>query len=148
MISVSLQARREFGEAAPGRGVASADLHLGVGEESIFRDFKIERGWPLTDTSRRIVDRAMARAEPALIFAFVTERDAAKMGADADDDEPFRLFDALGVGLRIAKLAHRRVNCVINLFLRPMTHENRLTAPFDGEDLTLLDRTEVDLRRS
>src|SRR5271169_4618115 len=104
-MAVCLRGRASISAKVCQRGAPpSADLYLGVGEEGVFRNFKIERGGALTNAPRRVVDRAVARAEPAVIFALVTQRDAAKMGANADQDEPFRFLDALGVGLGIAKV--------------------------------------------
>ena len=49
----------------------------------------------------------MARAETAVVVALVRERDAAEMGADADQHEPLVVacLDALLVGLRIGQAA-------------------------------------------
>ena len=84
---------------------ASTDDDMGVALEGIGRQGEIERRRPLADAAGRVVDRAVAGAEPALVLALIAERDAAQMRADADDDEPLglALLDALRIGLRIAK---------------------------------------------
>src|SRR6516164_3484052 len=55
---------------------------------------------PLADPPRSIVDRAVAGAEPPairtpVVTGLLTERNAAEMRADADDDQPFRFLDAV-----------------------------------------------------
>src|SRR5664280_325689 len=77
----------------------SADLHPCVAEERVFGHGQVRRRRALTDAARGVVDRAVARALPALVLPFVAERHAAEMGADAADDQPFRLLDPLLVGL-------------------------------------------------
>src|SRR5579863_10383400 len=85
-----------------------ADLDGGVGGEFVGRDCQVERRRTLADPCRGIVDRTVARAEPAaerapLVAGLVAERDAAEMRADADDDQPLRLFDPVGILLRVAQ---------------------------------------------
>src|SRR5690242_6495471 len=66
----------------------SADANFGVGDEPIRRHREIGGRWPLTDAARRVVLRAVARTEPAVVVALMGEWNAAEMGADADHDEP------------------------------------------------------------
>src|SRR3954469_16775505 len=84
-----------------------ADLDGGVGGEFVGRDDQVERRRPLPDPPRGVVDRAVAWAEPAaeraaVIAGLVAKRDAAEMRAHPDHDQPFRLFDPLGILLRVA----------------------------------------------
>src|SRR5579863_6177283 len=82
---------------------ASADRDLCRRGEGVGRNDEIIRRGPLADAARRIVDRPVAGAEPAVVRTLMAERDAAEMGADADDDQPFGLLHARGVGRRIAQ---------------------------------------------
>src|SRR4029077_13352342 len=85
------------------------EANRGGGEKLVGRHREIEGGGPEADTARGVVLRAVAGAEPAAELAARigrrrAERDAAEMGADADDDQPFGLLHALGIGLGIAQL--------------------------------------------
>ena len=77
------------------------------------------------------------------------ERDAAEMGADADQHQPLVLagLDALLVGLRIGQAAKLDVARLVDLFLGAVADEDRLAAPEHLDDLALGDRGEVDLDR-
>src|SRR5690606_21606333 len=107
-----------------------AYLHCGITGECIRRHNQVGGSRSLADTPRRIVYRAMARAEPAAILPFIIERYAAQMGANADDDKPFRLFGAVGVRLRILERAHRRRHGFADFLGAAMADKHRLAAPF------------------
>src|SRR5437764_7448475 len=82
-----------------------ADLDGGVGGELVGRHDQVERRRALSDPPRRVVDGAVARAEPAaegaaIVARFVAERDAAEMRAYSDHDKPFRLLDPRRIRLR------------------------------------------------
>ena len=86
-------------EAGLGHGAFLTDRDRGVGGEFVRRHQQVQRRRPLADSARGVVDRAVARAEPAAVGAagiagLLTERDAAEMRADADDDQPLGLLDA------------------------------------------------------
>ena len=85
---------------------SSADLDAGVGQEGVRRHRQILRRRAFADAAGGVVLRAMAVAEPAAVIAFGTAAwnggRAAQMGADADQDQPFRLDGAVGVGGRRA----------------------------------------------
>src|SRR5689334_17617175 len=88
--------------------VPLADLHDGVFFEGVDRHFEIERRRTFADAARGVVLRAVAWAVPAAELAarigrLLTERYAAQMRADADQDQPFGLLDAGGIGLRVAQ---------------------------------------------
>src|SRR6202047_768522 len=120
---------------------------LRVARELIRRQGKIVRRWTITDAAGRIVDRAVTRAKvTALVGAVVLERHAAEMGANADEDEPFRLLHPRLVGRRIAQLAQGHGARKFDLFWGAMADENRLAAPFHGCDLAFRDIGDVDFR--
>src|SRR5262245_13797559 len=88
--------------------IPSADLHERVALEGVGRHLQIQRRWSTANASRRIVFRAVARAEPATKLAAWLRRllalgHTAKMRADANQDQPFRLLGAHCIGLRITK---------------------------------------------
>src|SRR5580704_220027 len=121
---------------------------LRVARELIRRQGKIVRRWTITDAAGRIVDRAVTRAKvAALIGAVVFERHAAEVGANADDDEPFRLLYPRLIGCRIAQLAQRHRARGFNLFCGAMADENGLAAPFHGYDLAFRDFGDIDFSR-
>src|SRR5690242_12183630 len=83
-----------------------ADLDHRVAGELVRRHDQVKRCRPLPDAPRGVIDRPVTRAEPAAVRAAVvagllTERDAAKMRAHADDDQPFRFLDARRIRLWI-----------------------------------------------
>ena len=83
------------GIASLGWGLARAD---GAGEgredQPIFTFVSLRNAYsgtarlsgagPCADAAGGVVDRAVARALPAVVLSFVAERHAAEMGADAD----------------------------------------------------------------
>src|SRR6185503_8326727 len=127
----------------------SADPDLGVGKEGVRGQRQVLRRGPLTDAAGAVVLRAVARAEPAVVIAFVRQRDAAEMRADADDDEPLLVagLHALRVRLRIGQRGYRHVLGEVDVLRRAVEDEDRLRAPEDLDDLPLGDRREVDLDR-
>src|SRR5215468_10652472 len=110
---------------------------MGVVLERIGRQRQIERCRALANAAGRVVDRAMARAEPALVLALIAERHAAQMRADADHHQPLRLvlLDAVRIGLWIAQRGDVDALRRLDLVLAAVTDEDRLAAP---EDLDLL----------
>src|SRR5665213_909174 len=74
-----------------------ADPDFAVREKCVRRQIQVFRRGPLTDAAGAVILRAVAGAEPAVIVAFVRQRNAAEMRANADDHEPLfvALLDAL-----------------------------------------------------
>ena len=72
--------------------------------------------------------RTVAGAEEAVIVALVGDRDAAEMGADADQHEPLvvALLDARLVGLRIGQAGDGNLLRLFDLLLGAMGDEDRL----------------------
>src|ERR1700732_4213357 len=121
---------------------------LRVARELIRRQGKIVRRWTIADAAGRIVDRAVTRAKvTALIGAVVLEWHAAEMGANADEDEPFRLLHPRLIGRRIAQLAQRHRARKFDLFWGAMADENWLARPFHGSGRSFRDIGDVDFRR-
>src|SRR5262252_9422472 len=85
---------------------SSADPDLGVGKKFVGRYREVRRRRSLTDAARGVVDRAMAGTEVAVIEALMHDRDAAEMGADADQHLPLVMagLDARRVRLRVGQL--------------------------------------------
>ena len=88
----------------------SADLNLGVGYEFVRRQGQVLRRRTFADAAGGVVLRAVAGQNQPSILALMGERDAAEMGADADDDQPLlvALLDAGAVGLRDPAGSRRR----------------------------------------
>src|SRR5256885_897697 len=111
--------------------VGSADADLGVGDELIWRHRKVGRRRPLPDAAGGVGLRAMARAEPAVVVALMGKRDAAEVGADADNDEPLivALFYTRRVRLRIGQGLRIDLLRFVHFFLAAMADEDRLGTP-------------------
>src|SRR5215471_64942 len=102
------------------------------------RQPKIERCRSLADPAGSVVDGAVAGAKPATIGAavvagFLTQRDAAQMRAHPDDDEPFRILDAVRICLRIPQLRNVGLLGSLDLLGGSVGDEHRLAAPRDGQ---------------
>ena len=101
---------------------------------------------PPTDAAGGIEDRAVARAEPAMVFTLLAERHAARVGAVAVNDEPRGLPSLTraesGCGSR--RLADVHVLGRLDLLRRPVTDEDQLAAPEDLYDLAFGDGSQVD----
>src|SRR5205807_9849471 len=125
------------------------DPDLVVGDELVGRQRQIRRRRPATDAARRVVLRAMARAEPAVEVALMRQRDAAKVGADADQHQPLvlALLDPRLIGLRVREGVPVEGTRLVDLFLGAMTDEDRLAAPEHFDDLPFGNWSEIDLDR-
>ena len=77
----------------------------------------------------------------ALILA--AERNTTQMRADADNHQPFRLLDPLGIGFRIGKGRDVDAFGLLDFLLRPVTNKDRLAAPLDRHDGAGLDCADV-----
>src|SRR5690242_17627538 len=130
-----------------GRRGCLADTNLGAGEEGVRRQVQIERRRALSDAAGGIVLRAVAGAEPAIKLALVRQRDAAEMGADADHHQPLfvALLDAFAIRLGIAQRAHVYFLRKLYVVLGAVEDEDGLGAPENLDDLSLGDRSEIDL---
>src|SRR5262245_37013096 len=126
------------------------DPDLGVRREGKDGHRHVLRRGPFADTAGRVVLRTMAWAEPAAIFALLTERDAPEMGTDAHHDQPvflalagraigvsrLRVAGQIGVaGERILEIVERHLLRRIYLFGGAVPDEDRLAAPLHGERL-------------
>src|SRR4029078_11616414 len=98
-------------------------------------------------STRGFVLRAVAGAEEAVVIALMGDRDAAKMGADADHDQPLSmaLLDTRLVGLRIGQACDRHLAGLVDLLLGAMADVDRLAAPEHLDVLSLGNRRQVDL---
>ena len=77
----------------------------------------------------------------------VPSGNAAEMGADADDDQPFGLLHALGIGLGIAQLGDIDVFGFLDLLGGAMGDEDRMAAPHHLDALADLDLGDIHLGR-
>src|ERR1700722_5587076 len=80
-----------------------AALDEGGGQECVLGHGEVLGRRTFADAAGGVVLRAVAVAEPAAVIAFRhlgggDRGGAAQMGADADQDQPFRLGGAVGVG--------------------------------------------------
>src|SRR5215510_5926335 len=127
----------------------SADPDLGVGDELVRRQRQIGRRRPSADATGSVVLRAVARTEIAAVVALVRERDAAEMGADADQHLPLLVagLDALLVGLGIRQTRDIDRARLLDLLLAAVVDEDRPAAPEHLDDLTFCDGAEIDFDR-
>jgi hypothetical protein len=103
------------------------------------------RSWALTSTARNVVMRTVARAEPSSIVARLSNRHTSQVGTHAKHDEPLWLLRPLLVRLGVPERLPVRVASLVNLALRAVADEHRLSTPFDDDVLALRDGVDVDL---
>ena len=103
----------------------------------------------LADTAGGIVLRTVAGTEEAVVTAFMGNRDAAEMGADADHDQPLVMpgLDTRLVGLRIGQARDRHCAGLLDLLLGAVHDVDRFAAPEHLDVLSCRDRRQVDLDR-
>src|SRR3546814_20099842 len=94
----------------------------------------------LTDARRGVIVRAVARAEITAEIAAIlplggAERHAAKMGADAERDQPVLLagVGAVTAGMRIAQVAARHLLGSCDFLSHVLANEHARVCP-DGVD--------------
>src|SRR4051794_1590285 len=127
-----------------------ADLDRRVGGEFVRRYDEILWRRTLPDAAGSVVKRPVARAEPtaerpAIVAGILPKRDAAEMRAHADHDEPFRLFNARRIRLRIAQFGDVDLLRRLDLLRRAMVDKDRLAAPRHSQPLPYLNRRQIDL---
>src|ERR1700754_3943424 len=127
----SWEIKRRDGSRLRTRVRSSADLDFGVGNELVRRHRQVRGRGPLADAAGRIVLRTMAGAEEPVVIALMSDRDAAEMGADADDDQPLLVagLDPGLIALRIGKARHVDGARLVDLFLGAVADVDRLAAP-------------------
>src|SRR5262249_4462602 len=105
--------------------------------------------WTSADAARGVILRAMARAEPALIFTLMGERDTAKVRTDADYHEPLVMarLDSGRIRLRIGQAGDIHVLRLRDLLFGAGEDEDRFRPPETLDDLPVGDRCEIDLDR-
>src|SRR6266481_242327 len=91
----------------------------------------------------------VAGAEEAVVIALMGDRDAAEVGADADDDQPLvvTLLDPGLVGLRIRKARDRHAAGLFDLFLGAVHDVDRLAPPEHLDVLPRGNRRQIDFDR-
>src|ERR1700737_2482583 len=109
----------------------SANLDLAVGEKGVREHGQILRGGTTPNATGRVVLRPVAGTEEAIVLAFMGDRNATQMGADADDDEPLLvpLLDPGLIALRIGKAGNRDRAGLIDLLFGAVADIDRLAAP-------------------
>lgn len=91
---------------------------------------------------------AVARTKPAMVIACIGDRDAAQMGAYAQNDKPLRLLHALKVCFWMAKLLIVVQLCKGNLLVGAMSNKHRLSAPLDRSRFAQRDGSKVNFDRA
>lgn len=102
--------------------------------ELIKRNLEVQRSRTLSYTSRNIVVRTVARAEPSSEITSFSDGHASQMCADTDHDQPLWLLDTVFVLLGVAQGLDFDVVGFLDLVGGSVADEDGLTAPFD-EDL-------------
>src|SRR5262245_6484492 len=127
----------------------SADPDSGVGNELVGRQRQIQGRRAAPDATRRVVDRAMAGAEVAVVGPLMRDRDAAEMGAYADQhlEVGVVLLDARRVRLRVGQARQIDVLRLFDLLVGTVIDEDRLAAPEHLDDLACGNRRQIDLDR-
>src|SRR5262249_61999622 len=91
----------------------------------------------------------MARAEPALIFTLMGERDTAKVRTDADYHEPLVMarLDSGRIRLRIGQAGDIHALRLPDLLFGAAEDEDRFRPPEHPDDRPARDRSEIDRGR-
>ena len=97
---------------------------------------QVERCRALADSATGVIVASMAGAIVASELSSVGNGDAAKVGAHAQDDQPFRILNSLGIRLRIPKGSRVHRCNISNLLGGPVSDEQRLATPLEGHVLT------------
>src|ERR1700730_9061371 len=116
-----------------------------VAHKFIWRHSEVGGCRALPDAAGRIIDRPMTGTKVTTFDRPVVRRHAAEMGANADDNEPFRPLYPRCVAFRIAQLVHINAALGFDLPLRAVADENWLSAPFDRDNLSYSDICDVDV---
>ena len=104
---------------------------------------QVERCRALADSATGVIVASMAGAIVASELSSVGNGDAAKVGAHAQDDQPFRILNSLGIRLRIPKGSRVHRCNISNLLGGPVSDEQRLATPLEGHVLALRDVTKL-----
>lgn len=107
-----------------------------VVDEFVLWDFQVQWSWALANTSGAVVMRSVARAKVAVEVTGVGDGHAAKMRADAEQDEPLGLLGAHVVRLRVAQAGHVDAALSLDLSLGAVAHEERLVSPLERHVLS------------
>merc|ERR1719458_2075240 len=113
--------------------------------ELVVWDLQVKRCRTLTDSAAGVIMASMAGAVVASKLSSVSNGDAAKVGAHAQDDQPLRFLHPLSVRLGIPKSS--RVHCrnISNLLGGPVPDEQGLATPLEGHVLALRDVPQLHL---
>ena len=132
---------------AKATSIKSPKFDRGIGQEAVLRHFQVQRGGALANAPRRIVMRAVAWAEPAIVLTLARQRYAAEVGADTENDEPLLVHDALRVRLRVTKGLGVNRHCGCDLIRVAVPHKDGLVPPLHRETVTDGNRTDIKLKR-
>ena len=116
-----------------------------IPRELVRRDLQVERRRALPDATTHVIVTSVARAEPSVVVPRAGDGHAAEVRADAEDDEPLGLLDALGVGLLVAELAEAARLGVGDLGVCSVADEDGLAAPLYGDGGAGVDVAELEL---
>lgn len=113
--------------------------------EGVLWDLEVKRSRTLSNSTRNVVVRTVARAEPTTKVTGLTDRDTTQVSADTKHNKPSRVLNTLFVGLGITEDRNVNVTGLSNLVSSTVTNENGLTTPLDDDVTALGDGGEVDL---
>lgn len=100
-------------------------------EEFIDGHFEVERRGAPANAAGAIIMGAVAGAIVAAIVPSIGDGHTAEVGADPEDDEPFRSRHTLIILLRVAKFRRVHVPFAVYLISSTMTDEQWLASPFE-----------------
>ena len=92
--------------------------------------------------------RAVARAEPALVFALpVTDGNASEMGAYPDQYQEAGILRPAGVRRWIGKISGVILSGLLDFFWCSITHEHRGSAPQHGAAVAWFEAGQINVHR-
>lgn len=103
--------------------------------EGVLGDLQVERSRASSNSSRNIVVRTVARAEPSSVISSLSNGDTTQVGADTQHDEPLSSLRPVLVAFRITQRLDVDCAGLVDLVLRSVSDEDGLSSPLDNEVL-------------
>merc|ERR1719343_248421 len=113
--------------------------------ELVGRNLQVEGRGSLPDSSRNVVVRSVAGAEPSIVFSGIRYGDASQVGANSQDHNPFVGEDSVFVGLGVAQAAHGDGSDFLYFFGLSLSDENGLSTPLDGQSFAVFHLAEIEI---
>ena len=115
--------------------------------EFIGRYLQVEWRWSFADSTRNVVMRSVAWAEPSVVFSGIGHGNASQVGANGQNHDPFIGEDSVFVGLWVAQTAHWDGSDFCNFFGQSLSDKDGFSTPLDGQCLTEFHGAQIEIGR-